>query len=148
MKSPLYALVIRLTTNAFVIVVIGMFIYLMFPEYYPDLSLLWSALSLLTLGICCIAMYRTAWIWGERDRNLVMYNHLTYQPKRGFIAGGCAATLPFISVILFVLAEPSIVKVIYLTVIICMPLLTGVAYLNGYKLKRHGISMIYQRKGR
>jgi hypothetical protein len=146
MKSPLYVLAMRLTTRAFSIVIIGFFIYLIFPEYSPDLTLLWNILSLLTLVICYATLYHTAWRCGERDRNLVKYNHLSYKPARGFIAGGCAAILPLLSLFLFVIADPSPVKIIYFTVVICIPLLTGVAYLNGHKLKRYGISIVYKKR--
>jgi hypothetical protein len=47
---------------------------------------------------------------------------------------------------LFVLSDPTYVKIIYFAVVICMPLLTGIAYLNGHKLKRYGINIVYQKK--
>ncbi|MCL2081281.1 MAG: hypothetical protein FWH16_04180 [Oscillospiraceae bacterium] len=148
MKSPLHIFVIRLMTNELMFSVAGMYVYLRLPVAYPNLAFLWSFLALVVLALSCYVMYTGAWRFGERDRNLVKYNHLTYQPWRGFTAGGIAVAMPLILMVLLAVNDITLVKIIYCTVIFLSPLASGFGYLNGHKLKYDGISIVYRRRGR
>ena len=148
MKSPLHVFVMRLMTNMLVSAAAGMYIYLRLPEPYPKLTLLWNLLALTVPAFSCYITYTGAWKFGERDRNLVKYNHLTYQPGRGFSAGGIAVIIPLILMILLTVDNFTAVKLIYCIVIFLSPLASGIGYLNGHKLKYDGIGIVYRRKGK
>lgn len=146
MKSPFSAIAIRLTTNLLVFVTFGMIIHVRIPEMYPKFTVLLDLASIAIIVLGGVYLYVVMWKYGERDRNLVKYNYLTYQPKRGYIAGAIAVGLPLILLVALAISNYSYVKLIYITAVILVPLVTGIGYTNGHKLKTIGINIIYKNK--
>lgn len=144
MKNPFSAIVMRLLTNLLVFVTFGMIIHVRIPEIYPKCTALLDVASIAIILLGGFYLYMATWKYGERDRNLVKYNRLTYQPKRGFVAGAIAAAMPLILLVILTISNFSYVKVLYITVVILVPLITGLGYLNGHKLKTIGINIIYK----
>ncbi|MCL1820756.1 MAG: hypothetical protein FWG36_08890 [Oscillospiraceae bacterium] len=148
MKSPLRHLVIRMMTNILMYTTIGMFIHVILADVNPDWAWAWNTAAIVIIIYCGYYAYTFPWKYGERDRNLVKYNHIPYEPKRGFIAGGAAIVLPLASMLLVTINDFSIVKVLYITVIILVPFLAGFGYINGHKLMYSGISIVYRKNSK
>ena len=146
MKSSPCAFVLRLLGNQLMMVVSAIIIRALLIVFFPNHEILSSMISFIILAVSMMGQYRIAWKWGERDRNLVKYNHITYQSKRGFFVGliSCAPTLA--ALIVLEIFAALYVYIVFIAVVALTPLFTGVGYLNGHKLKSYGISIVYRKK--
>lgn len=146
MKSRLRTFIIRLSFRLFSLAVSGVFIRGMLLVFFPEQETLSNAVALAILVLNMVGQYQIAWKTGERDRNLVKFNHLTYQPRRGFVAGAFAFVPTLAGLIFMQVFAPLFIYIVYIAVIALTPLLTGIGYLNGHKLKSYGISIMYRKK--
>ncbi|GHV06914.1 hypothetical protein FACS1894217_06580 [Clostridia bacterium] len=96
--------------------------------------------------LTAINVYSAAWRNGERDRNLVKFGHLTFQPLRGLWAGLLGES-PIVIALIFWLAKGG-AWYIYFTAAIVMPILSLVGYLCGHRLFRIIDKVLYRGKPR
>ena len=148
MKSKLSTFALRITGGLFAFTLSGILLWAVLISYLPNYQVIGFTASVAALALTMTGQYLSAWKTGERDRNLVKYNHITYQPKRGFIAGGIAFIPAMAGLITLEVIAHRPIYIVYICVIALTPLIIGVAYLNGYNLNSLGISIMYRKKKR
>ena|GEM_PF-2419320 len=144
MTSPLRRFVLKLFVSMLSYILFGMIVFVFLLNYFPETPQLGASAFVLILLISMCVLYTHSWHFGQRDRNLVKYGHMTYQKLRGLIAGAYAA-VPFLiaGVALFIYTGPRI-QYLYFIVFIFMAAASGAGYIAGHKLFSIGGKLIYK----
>ena len=146
MKSKLSTFILNQMGSQFMLMLSGILMWGVLLAYFPTRETLCSAVAVAALALNMWGQYAGAWRIGERDRNLVKYGHITYRPYRGFIVGAVSLLPSLAGLIILELTAHRYMYVVYIIGVALTPLLTGIGYLNGHKLKSLGISIVYRKK--
>ncbi len=163
LKNPLFRLVLSIFSSSLVCaltaITIALAIYMAFSSDNEQIDATEKFLSsIVGLILFMFTVYANAWRFGSRDLNLVKYNHLTYDSKRGLKAG-LYAVIPFFvfitatlilsttstTISMNALLEASMMQyyfwfaivknqvIFYYAPLVIPPLVAWYGYLNGYK---------------
>ncbi len=177
LKSPFYKMVIRCLNMQVYATTIALVPFVGFNSF---MSAEWAAFltSLIGLLLYYLLLYTVNWATAERDRNLVLYQHIREEKARGLRAGAYAAVplfvmtllaliqlwtgalgdvymvvyrlifLPFIFFINLAQNNPGPGAVLLLLTCALCPFSSWLGYRNGYKLLRLMDRIVYKQKPR
>ena len=174
-QSPISKLVKSILVTQIVIAVLCLIVVVSLGTFLP---VFWAQLVTTLLGFYMhyAFIYSTAWSCGERDRNLVMYHHITEDLWKGLKAG-LLSIIPFFVLTVLVILElyfhilPESYRFFYnligssfilitvqlqenglgvLLILLCAltPALTYIGYRHGYNLKYPANKWIYKTEGK
>ncbi len=146
MKSPLWRYALRLTLNSFVYSALTFLLYLGIITKWPDLGGVAIAVAIVSAVMSIVYIYSISWKTGERDRNLVKFGHLTYQPLRGLWAGLVSAVPLLLTWVQTWQLTSTPVKVISFAGIVGLVAMATVSYQLGHKLVSMSFRLFYKKK--